>query len=178
MTMTLVSTVTVGAGGAASIDFTSIPQTGTDLLVVLSTKTTEAAATDGLHARFNNDSTGTNYSVRRLIGSGSAASSTSQTAGYANIGNSNGNSAYTGSTFANTALYIANYTSSSNKSLSADSVTENNATSAKQQLTAGLYLSSSGITSIKFITDFGTFDQYSTASLYTIQVGSGGATVS
>jgi len=36
MTMTHISTVQVGAGGAASINFTSIPQTGTDLALVMS----------------------------------------------------------------------------------------------------------------------------------------------
>jgi hypothetical protein len=35
-TMTALSTVTVGAGGAATIDFTSIPQTYTDLIVKIS----------------------------------------------------------------------------------------------------------------------------------------------
>ena len=36
VTHNLISTITVGSGGAASIDFTSIPQTYTDLLVKIS----------------------------------------------------------------------------------------------------------------------------------------------
>ena len=38
-TYTLISSVTVGAGGASSIDFTSIPATYTDLLVKFSLRT-------------------------------------------------------------------------------------------------------------------------------------------
>ena len=41
-----IQTVTVGSGGAASIDFTSIPQTYTDLKIVLSARTNRANATD------------------------------------------------------------------------------------------------------------------------------------
>ena len=39
-TYTLISSVTVGAGGASSIDFTSIPSTYTDLLVKISARST------------------------------------------------------------------------------------------------------------------------------------------
>ena len=38
------STVTVGAGGAASIDFTSIPSTYTDLQILCSLKTSYSGA--------------------------------------------------------------------------------------------------------------------------------------
>ena len=60
MTYTLISTVTVGAGGAASIDFNSIPGTYTDLLLVVSVRSTRPAATnDGLFMSINGSGSST-----------------------------------------------------------------------------------------------------------------------
>lgn len=177
MTMTLVSTVTVGAGGASSIDFTSIPQTGTDLLLVVSPRSQVTGTV--LTLKFNGSSTG--YSDRRLFGYGSGvgsgsnyASGTEMVSGYA------ASSGETANTFGNNAIYIPNYSSSStNKSVSSDGAYENNATSNFMSITAGLWSNTSAITSINlYIYGGGTFAQYSTASLYTITKGSGGATVS
>lgn len=175
MTMTLVSTVTVGAGGAASIDFTSIPQTGTDLLVVLSLRNSATASSTEL--RFNGNSSG--YSFRRLYGSGSSATSdtlSSQT--NIDIYGALTSTSQTSNTFSNVAVYVPNYAGSTNKSVSIDTVTENNATAAVQAIYAGLWANTSAITSVSFGNYAGNFVQYSTASLYTITKGSGGATVS
>jgi len=176
MTMELVSTVTVGAGGAASIEFTSIPQTGTDLLIALSARSNRAAVNPDCYLQFNTTATG--YSGRNLIGSGSAASSYS----YASGDTSgiefyiNGSSA-TASTFGNAAIYICNYAGSTNKSVSVDAVVENNATAADLRISAGLWANTAAITAIKMFRSATNFDQYTVASLYTITKGSGGATV-
>jgi hypothetical protein len=45
-------------------------------------------------------------------------------------------------------MYIPNYAGSSNKSVSIDAVTENNATAAEANLVAGLWSSTAAITSI------------------------------
>lgn len=168
MTMKLVSTVTVGAGGASSIQFTSIPQTGTDLLLLVSGRSTNTS--QAFEIRFNGSSA--SLSDRYLYGSGSAAASGTDSAiyGYAT------QSTDTASTFGNVQIYVPNYAGSTNKSLSVDSVTENNATAALQVLTAGLWANTAAITSLS-LSGF-TFAQYTTASLYTITKGSGGATVS
>lgn len=159
-----IATVTVGSGGAASIDFTSIPQTYTDLLVKLSTRTTAAGAAD-VSLRFN--SATTNYSYRDLEGNGSTVASYNGTsflwAGEANRGDA------TASTFANIDIYVPNYTSSNNKSISVDSVTENNGTLAYADLIAGLWSSSAAITSITLLLSSGNHAQYSTATLYGIK---------
>lgn len=178
MTMTLVSTVTVGAGGAASIDFTSIPQTGTDLLIVSSLRTNGAESGSVLGVRFNGLS-GSIYTVKRLYGSGSAASSDGIQSTYLYRGWKATGTDFTASTFANNQMYIANYAGSTNKSVSFESVTENNATAADQTLVAGIMADSAAITSIAITPVSGnSFVQYSTASLYTITKGSGGASVS
>ena len=79
MAMSLVSTVTVGSGGAASIQFDNIPQSGKDLFILVSMKITKASGNpDALEVRFNGD-TGSNYTTRWLEGSGSAVASSSTT---------------------------------------------------------------------------------------------------
>lgn len=168
----LISSVTVGAGGAASIDFTSIPGTYTDIVLVLSAR---ATGTDGtLLVQFNGSSTG--YSYRWLYADGSTVGSNSGSTGY--FGRVGRNSE-TSNTFGNLLLTIPNYSGSTNKTVTTDAVTENNATSALQTLSAGLWANTSAITSISLTIPFGTsFAQYSTASLYGLTKGSGGATVS
>lgn len=170
MTMKLISTVTVGAGGAASIEFTGIPQTGTDLLVVLSVRSNEAGDPSSLYATVNNAFTGT---YRMLYGSG--ANSFSQTDSYGSRVFVNGNT-FTSNTFSNVSFYFPNYTSTANKSVSVDAVAENNATAAYRTILAGSYTSSVAITSLQF--PLANWMQYSTASLYTVTKGSGGASVS
>ena len=94
-----------------------------------------------------------------------------------NIGDDPGANA-TSNTFGNTSVYIPNYAGSTNKSVSSDAVTENNATTASQQILASIWNNTSAITSI-FVSDTGSnLVQNSTASLYGILRGSGGATVS
>jgi hypothetical protein len=165
MAMTLVSTVTVGSGGAANIEFTGIAGTGKDLLVLVSGR---LSTTNGnLDLTLNNSATG--YSWRYLRGSGSAvvsASGSAQSVFYTEQAlPGTGESA---NTFSNTAFYFSNYTSSAAKSLSVDVVTENDATEAYQVLMAGAWSGTDAITSIKLAAPSGTLVQYSTASLYII----------
>ena len=70
-----IATVTVGAGGAATISFSSIPATYKHLQLRLYAKSTRAAgnAGDAINMRFNSDS-GTNYSYHQLQGNGTTAS--------------------------------------------------------------------------------------------------------
>jgi hypothetical protein len=156
------------ASAQASITFSSIPQTYTDLYLVVSER--NASSNDvGLFAAFNGSTS--NYSIRRLIGTGSSA--LSQNFAERLIGAS-ANANYTASTFSNNAIYIPNYTSSNYKSWSADSVTENNATGSYQQIIAGLWSDNSAITSIVITPNGGSLAQYSSATLYGITKGSDG----
>jgi len=82
----LISSVTVGAGGASSIDFTSIPSTYTDLRLVVSLRSGSSGTSRGLSFTLNNDA-GTNYSTRYFYGyasgvtGGSTSSSTDMYSG-------------------------------------------------------------------------------------------------
>jgi len=178
MTMTLVSTVTVGAGGAASIEFTGIAGTATDLFVMFSPRcsyTSTAART--MIMQFNSD-TGANYVNKALAGTGSATSSNSTGTDGIRLGQPAVASADTSNTFGNGSAYIANYSGSTNKSVSVDSVSESNSAAAYQYIQAGIWNNTSAITSIKLSVPSYNLLEFSTASLYTITKGSGGATVS
>jgi hypothetical protein len=157
-----IQTVTVGSGGASSIDFTSIPQTFTDLKIVVSARSSRSAVSDWTSIQFNSNTS--NYSMRVLAGSGTLAESATDTSIYLPCA---GNTA-TASIFGNSEYYIPNYTSANNKSVSGDGINENNATAAVSYLIAGLWSNTAAITSIKLqmLTSGQTFSQYSTATLY------------
>lgn len=160
-----IATVTVGSGGASSIDFTSIPATYTDLVVKISARTnwSNSVNADGINIQPNSSTS--SRTNKRLYGSGSAAGSDSNTNPIAAT-----NASCTASTFGNAEFYIPNYAGSNNKSLSADGVSETNATTTYAGLAAFLWSNTSAITSLKLVPENGTsFDQYSTATLYGIK---------
>ena len=165
-----IATVTVGSGGAANIEFTSIPATYTDLVVKTSLRN-EDPTDQRANVKITFNGNGSNYYERLLYADGSSAASVARTNltsfafFYACM---NGNTA---STFSNGEFYIPNYASANNKSVSFDCVTENN--SAANQilaLNAGLWDNSAAITSIK-LEDLNGYNilQYSTATLYGIK---------
>ena len=167
LTYTALASVTVGSGGAANIEFTSIPGTYTDLALMCSLR----GSISNVTGKITFNSNGSDYSYRFLSGNGSSTEngSGSATSSIQIYGLYN-SSSYTASTFANALVHIPNYASSNNKSVSIDTVSENNATGAYASLGAGLWSNSAAITSIKIdLNSAGTFVQYSTATLYGIK---------
>jgi hypothetical protein len=165
----LIQTVTVGAGGAASIEFTAIPQDGSDLVCVMSIRTTDNVVSSLMRVQLAGD-TGSNYSFRRLYGSGSSALSSAGSSQSGILAGRSAGANATSNTFSNTSVYVANYTSTANKSVSVDSVTENNASEAYQHLSANLHSTSVAVTSFLIKENSGTtLLQYSTASLFKIK---------
>lgn len=177
MFQTLISSATVGAGGVTSVTFSSIPQTYTDLTLVISGRSALAAVTSGQYIRFNSDATGGNYAFRALFGNGATASVTGSIYGF--LGNGVGASA-TASTFGNALIFIPNYTNALKKIFSVDLVGENNAATAEQRIVAGSWNSTAAIStiSVNFEDEGSNTVQYSTVYLYGTLKGSGGATVS
>ena len=163
-TFELISSVTAGALGATSIDFTSIPSTFTDLCVKVSSRSDRVGTTDNLFMKINGVTT--NRSARVLYGNGSAASSFTETL---YIGELDALGSTT-STFSSHEVYIPNYAGSTNKAFSVDGVTEQNGTAAYATLIAGLWSSTAAITSLSFYSGYGTtLVQYSTAYLYGVK---------
>jgi len=171
-TMTKISTVTVGAGGSASISFSNIPQGYTDLVLKLSTRTTASGwTTTGLVLTLNGSSASV-YSRRTLYntsagsaGSDSTSSTTSFVGGIVSCGAS-----ATSNTFGTANIYIPNYSDFNSKNISVESVSENNGTDTAQTYTFGLFANPSPITSLTLIdANGGSFVQHSIATLYGVK---------
>lgn len=145
MTMTLIETKTL-ASAVASVVFSSIPQDGTDLMLVCSTRASGAVISQ-LNIQFNS-SGGTSYSDRTLEGDGSSTASSTRTSQSLTRITANPGTNATANTFSNVQIYIPNYTSSSAKSVSSEAVTENNGTLAYQSIVAGYWNNTAAITSI------------------------------
>ena len=172
-TFTKIATVTVGSGGATSIDFSSIGSTYTDICILMSLRSAHSATDDDWYMRINGVSTGGTYINRRLYGNGSTAASASRTGGtsgaqiYGGWDNSAGGTA---STFSNISIYIPNYASTSTyKSISIDGVQEANATTAYAYLNAALFQSNNAINQVTITSWNSTWAQYTTATLYGIK---------
>jgi hypothetical protein len=169
----------VGSGGAANITFSSIANTFTDLALFVSLRSNQADTYDYIELTFNGSTS--NYSLRSLYAAGSGGAVSGSVSGktFMEAGMAGGNSA-TSSTFGNAYFYIPNYAGSTNKSVSGDLVTENNASQAWQWIIAGLWSDTTAINSIGLTARDGSlWLEYSSATLYGITKGSsGGVTVS
>ena len=164
-TYTLISKTEVGSGGAANIEFTSIPSTYTDLQLLVSLRSNDSRSMTWVNLQFNNATS--NRSLRNLYGTGSSALSGNYTE--MRFSGVNANTS-TSNTFGSASLYIPNYAGSNYKSASGESVAETNATAADMGLEANLWSNTAAITSIKIIPGDGTaWLQYSSAYLYGIK---------
>ena len=165
-TYTLIASNTLTTS-AASVTFSAIPNTYTDLVLRMSTRgAVSAQGTGPIYFRLSGDIS-TNYSVTDLKGNGSSASSSRQSSfNFGDAGESVWVS-WTADTFANTEIYIPNYTVSQNKPISVFAAVENNATSAVIETQAVLWRNNTSISSIE-LSQF-TFAAGSSFFLYGIK---------
>ena len=166
--ITPIYTQTVGAVGVGGIYFYNIPQTFTDLKVVISSRSVTTGGFDSLGIYFNGSQA--NISNTNVNGTGVNAQTGRST--YRAVGTNDSNFA-TANIFASTEIYIPNYTGSTFKQMTVESVTENNAASSNQLLNANLWSQTAPITMLTFdnSTSGANFAQYSTFSLYGITKG-------
>jgi hypothetical protein len=162
---TAIASTTVGAGGAATVTFSSIPQTYKNLLIKVSARNTRSAGEAEL--RWTVNGSATSYANRLLQGNGSTISGGTTGTVYFYSGEISAATA-TASVFGSADIYIPNYTGGNYKSVSADTASENNATSAYTTLTNGLWSNTAAITSIAFYYSAGDWAQYSTFTLFGI----------
>jgi hypothetical protein len=169
-------TQTVGSGGVSGVNFKNIPQSFTDLQVVISSR--GAANPNSLQADLivmylNNDASAL-YSYTQLYGNGGTAFSNRASSQTGLIAGSVPTSGATANTFGNTEYYISNYTTSNAKQIIVNSVSESNTSLINNQgqtLSAGLYRNSTGINELLFQQTGGNFAQHSTFTLYGITKG-------
>lgn len=157
----------------SSVTFSSIPQTYTDLVLKISARDNNGSNWGGGYLRFNGDSTSGNYNGIQLAGLGSSVSNSTGSGSwgtnYMLAGRANGGTS-TSNTFGNSEIYIPSYTSTTTqKIVSSNDTTENNATSALMAIVAGIWLSTAAITSIEVLTPGALYQINSTFTLYGIK---------
>lgn len=163
----LIETQTVGAGGAASITFSSIPQTYKHLQIRAITRYTVAGNSTTI--RFNSDSAA-NYSWHALYGTGAVAGSSSgvnQTFGLIEAAAIGHDTTYM---FASITDILDYANTSKNKTVRALSGIDTNSNASEIDLLSTNWRSTSAINSITLgINGSQSFAQYSTFSLYGIK---------
>jgi hypothetical protein len=166
-TYTLISSQVLGST-ATSVTFSSIPQTYTDLKLVMSTRNTATASAEFGHINFNSD-TGTNYSYTSVFGDGSTASTGSGTSlTYNSVPYLEGN-ATTANVFGSSEIYIPNYTSTTSKQILELNATEDNVSTnafTRVGAVASLYQGTSAITSLVVAPQGNSFATNSSFYLY------------
>lgn len=169
-TYSLIASTTL-TGSQATVTFSSIPSTYTDLVLRMSVRDTDTSTIIGsTTVTFNND-TSSIYSVTNLFGNGSAASSSRQSNVASWSSNYNGsNTGVTTNTFSSLEMYIPSYTSTSSKAFSQSQAVENNAASTGTQIgaRAHLFRNTTAISSIE-IAAYVNFESGSTFYLYGIR---------
>jgi predicted secreted protein len=148
-----------GTGSSATITFSSIPGTYTDIIIMGTSK--GSFNDENINIRFNSD-TGANYSWTILDGNGSSASSDRNTTSNNTYirggvsGTSNSANIFQINNYANTTTYKT-------------AITRANNTGARLRAVVGLWRSTSAITSISLVNDSGNFSTETTFTIYGIQ---------
>lgn len=146
-TYTLIAS-TVLASNTATITFSSIPSTYTDLVVRLSARN---VGSGNMYIKLNNDTT-TKYSQTRLFAEGTSVASSRETnASYFYFYPGSTRSDFAANLFSNGEIYFPNYNSTSTKVASSFGAIEvNNTTQNVIEVDAHQYRGTSGISSITF----------------------------
>ena len=153
------------ASATASVTFTSIPQTYTDLLITCGLRI-DGTATDVFVIKPNGQ-TGT-FATVNVQGYGN--NSTVFSGSTSLIAGGTGASGYSTNVVGNASVYFFNYTNSLNKSFSIDSSPGNYAAPTRIVLTNGYWNTSSPITSIEIAAlESGTLQVGSSLYLYGIK---------
>jgi len=164
-----ISTVTVGAGGASDVTFSSIPATYTHLQLRGITRSTRVITQTAFKVRFNSDS-GSNYSYHGLYGDGSSAQADAgASTTYIQLPRFSGESATAG-IFGAGIIDILDYANTNkNKTLRALAGVDRNG-GGDIWLNSGAWYNTNAITSITLTeASTGDFAQYSQWALYGIK---------
>jgi hypothetical protein len=164
-----IGTTTVGAGGSATITFSSIPATYTHLQIRALCKSTIADSSVGsIFGQFNSD-TGSNYARHYVNGSGSAAASSGSASITSMFFGTNIN-ANVSNGFASNVIDILDY-ANTNKYKTTRSLSGADSNGAGfVQFMSGLWMNTAAITSITILPVSDSFAQYSSFALYGIKV--------
>ena len=164
-----IATTTVGAGGAATITFSSIPSTYQHLQIRGIGRSNRSAANDEMILRYNSDN-GANYATHRLYGDGSSTGSqgfTSQS--YALIGDMPAASGLS-NTFATTVVDVLDYANTNKNTTTRILAGRDENGTGYLWFNSNLWLNTSAVSTITILPANGTgFVQYSQFALYGIK---------
>lgn len=166
LTYSLIASNTLGAS-AASVTFSAIPGSFTDLVLRIS-----ARGTSGGWNSYNvnvNGNTSAIYSMTRLMSSGSTVDGSNQLNQTTMLLGTNTIPSQDTNLFSNTEIYIPSYSTSRNKIVSSFSVGERNNTTAYITTNTGVAATSSAITSITIANNTSDFVSGSSFFLYGIK---------
>lgn len=170
-----IAMVEVGSGGAANIEFTSIPATYTHLQIRFIGRTTHSGPAD-CYMRYNGD-TGANYTAHYLRADGASVSAgfsgTSVSVVYAGKLSYNTTAPYSNA-FSAVVIDILDYKNTNkyktSRALSGFDTNGNGTFPGFVDLMSGVWMNTSAITSIRlFSGDSANFPQYSSFALYGIK---------
>jgi hypothetical protein len=170
--MTAIQTIVVSSP-TTSVTFSSIPNTYSDLSVVISGRSDHGFHYGGGTLRFNGDS-GTNYSFIRVYGDTTTVGSSSSTTSTGVVDWDVNGGTTTAGVFGNTQISIPNYQSNTFKTCSIEYAVENNSAAGINGLLSGLWSNTSPITSITLLSfTYSTFyfQPYTTFTLYGVFKG-------
>jgi hypothetical protein len=163
-----IQTITVGAGGTTSAEFTSIPQTYKHLQIRYTAKSNRAITIESISLMFN--ATGSNqYTGHNMATNGGGG----VTAGYES-GQNSGLSSYITGTSANASIFgvgyidIYDYTSSKNKTVRSFGGADLNG-SGNVTIASCLWNNTSAINAIKFLNGGTGWSQFTSFALYGVK---------
>ena len=173
MSMVWIAGQTVGAGGASTITFSSIPQNFTHLqLRIFGRGTTSFSSGLSAYVFLNNDSTGANYVVHGLFGNGSGAFSTAiLSSGTLGTQQVFADSSATSGVFGSVIYDFLDYTNTNKNKVSRSIGGWDGNGSGRVMLYSGAYLSTAAINQIQIATD-GNLVAGTRADLYGITTSS------
>jgi hypothetical protein len=164
-----IATVTVGAGGAATVSFTSIVGTYKHLQIrSIQRNTTSGTGTQIGLVQFNSD-TGTNYSRHNLVGNGSTASAsatTSTTGVYMGVMPQAGDTA---NAFGASVMDILDYSNTNKYKTTRTLEGLDTNGGGEANFRSGSWRNTAAITSIVITPTSNNFAQYSSFALYGVK---------
>ena len=168
-----IATVTVGSGGASSIEFTSIPGTYQHLQIRLIARSTASDTNNDLKVQVGNGSvdTGSNYAQHYLYGTGASAvaeGAASQSSPYLIYRAMTAANA-TASVFGAGVIDILDYASTSKTKVMRSFGGHDRNGAGVVTVASTLWNSTSAITNIKLTTSANNFAEFSQAALYGVR---------
>lgn len=163
-----IATVTIGAGGAASADFTSIVGTYQHLQVRYLARGTFSGNEISLRMRLNSD-TGNNYARHLLEGEGTTASAFATSSGNLMALGSVPAATGTASAFGGGVIDLLDYKDTNKYTTSRTLNGQDRNGLGTINLASSLWMNTAAVTSITLFADSGNLAQYSSFALYGIK---------